>query len=164
MRSFHRPLLAGLLLLALTSVFGAGGETRSGAGGELGSAAAGASYPRGPGSPGQVPALGTLGVLLAAAAMGFAAYASRRGLRVVAQKGSDLAVLLGVAGALAGFVGGLSMGRVQEAGILLLSGFLAAGLSRSGLAYRGARAPVFAGGAALTAAAVGAMVVFALRT
>lgn len=115
--------------------------------------------PRAQHEPPRIPPLGTSSVLLSAAALAFAAYASGRGLRVNAGKAANLAVLLGVFGALAGYVGGLNTGRVQEAGILLAAGLFAAGAGRTGLAYRGTRMPLFAGGAALTAAVVAAMAV-----
>lgn len=104
-----------------------------------------------------VPATGSILVALSAAALAFAGYASRRGLRVNAGKAGTLAVRTGVAGAVTGYFGGLASGGVQEGGILLTAGLAAAAAGRAGRNFRRTQTTIFAAGALLVAAMLAAM-------
>lgn len=99
--------------------------------------------------PAGVPATGSVLVALAAAALAFAAYASRRGLRVNAGKAGSLAVFVGAAGAATGYYEGLSTGWVQEGSILLVAGLAAVAAGRAGRGFRETRTTIYAGGALL---------------
>lgn len=89
---------------------------------------------------------------LGAAALTFAAYAARRGLRVNARRGGNAAAAACLVGSVAGFFGGFRNGSPGLGGILLVAGMSAAVAARVGAGRREPRAAIYVAAAAILAA------------